>query len=510
MGGGGLDTLDKRTLRFAHYRHIPEDTLSLSYNSVRTLYEDRKGTLWVGTGAGLNKFERSTGSFKRYTTRDGIESDQITGILEDDRGNLWLGTGKGVSRFDPESGMFRNFDVSDGVRIFQSREHSCYRNRSGEMYFGGVNGFVRFHPDSIKDNPYVPPIVITAFKVFDRLLPLDSAISDKHIISLTHKDNVFSFEFAALNYTSPEKNQYAYKLDGFDRDWVYCRTQRHATYTNLDGGSYVFRVKGSNNDGVWNETGISIHVIITPPFWATWWFRIALFVVTILTTGGTIRFVEFQKIKRKIAQLERSHAIERERLRISQDMHDEVGANLTKIAIISELAMKNARDADGMTTQLQNISHTAREVIDSISAIVWAINPTNDKLDNLAGYIREYASDYFEMTPIRCMIDFPQELPDHALSAEVRRNIFLTMKEAMNNVVRHSAATTVRICMVLRDRHVEMSIEDNGRGFAIDDISRYGNGLTNMRRRVETINGTFDVQSQPGAGTRILVHVPLT
>ena len=509
-GGGGLDKLDKRTLKFSHYRRVPEDTLSLSYNSVRAIYEDRKGTLWVGTGAGLNRFESSTGSFKRYTTRDGIESDQIAGILEDDRGNLWLGTGKGVSRFDPESGIFRNFDVSDGVRVHECWGQSCYRNRSGEMYFGGINGFIRFHPDSIKDNPYVPPILITAFKMFDKLVPLDSAISDKHSVEMSYRENVFSFEFAALSYTSPEKNQYAYRLDGFDNDWIYCRTRRYATYTNLDGGSYIFRVKGSNNDGVWNETGASIQVIITPPFWATWWFRIAFFVVVLLTTGGTIRYVEIQNMKRKIEQLERSQAIERERLRISQDMHDEVGANLTKIAIISELALKNARESDGMATQLQNISQTAREVVDSIGAIVWAINPKNDRLDNLAGYIREYASDYFEMTPIDCRFDFPEQLPDHPLSAEVRRNIFLTLKEAMNNVVKHSGATAVRMRLGFSGRHLEISIEDNGRGFVIDDISRYGNGLINMRKRVETINGKFDIQSQPEGGTRILVNVPLT
>jgi signal transduction histidine kinase len=232
--------------------------------------------------------------------------------------------------------------------------------------------------------------------------------------------------------------------------------------------------------------------------------------MVLLTTGGMIRYVEIQKMKRKIEQLERSQAIERERLRISQDMHDEVGANLTKIAIISELAMKNARESDGMTTQLRNISQTAREVVDSIGAIVWAINPKNDRLDNLAGYIREYASDYFEMTSINCRFDFPEELPDHPLSAEVRRNIFLTMKEAMNNVVKHSGATAVRLGLGFRDRHLEISIEDNGKGFVIDDTSRYGNGLINMRKRVETINGRFDIDSRPGGGTRISVNVPLT
>jgi signal transduction histidine kinase len=378
------------------------------------------------------------------------------------------------------------------------------------MFFGGSNGMVRFHPDSIKDNSYVPPIVITAFKTFDKIVPLDSTISEKHSIEMSYKENVISFEFVALNYTNPEKNQYAYKLEGFDNEWIYCGTRRYATYTNLDGGSYIFRVKGSNNDGIWNNEGTSIAVIVTPPFWKTWWFRTFGFVAILLSVGGSIRYVEMKKLKRTIEQLEQERALERERTRISQDMHDEVGANLTKIAIISELAMKNAGDVDGITTQLQSISKTSREVVDSIGAIVWAINPKNDRLDNLAGYLREYASDYFEIAKIDCRFDFPDELPSHSLSSVVRRNIFLTVKEAIHNIVKHSAATAVHIRLRLAGRQLEIGIEDNGKGFVMADISGYGNGLMNMKKRVESINGKFDIQSQPGCGTKIKLIVPVT
>jgi len=505
-----LNKLDKVTGQFTRYYCDPKNIESLSFYSVHSIYEDSRGTLWIGTAAGLNRFERSTETFTHFTTKDGIASDFIGAILEDDSGSLWLKTGKGVSKFNPRTGTFRNYDASDGVNINPSWGKASYKNKNGEMFIGGSNGFVRFYPDSIKDNPHVPPIVITAFKKFDKPVPLDTVISEKKVLELSYQDNVFSFEFVALNYTSPEANQYACKLEGFDKDWIYCGTRRYASYTNLDGGTYVFKVKGSNNDGVWNEAGTSIAVIITPPFWKTWWGRTIFFVTIAVSIGGTIRYIAVRKMRRRMQALEQQHALERERLRISRDMHDEVGANLTKISVMSELAMKNRQTPDGGTKELLKISQTSREVIDNIGAILWAINPRNDRLDNLAGYIRESTSEYLEMTPIKYRFDFPELMPGHPLSAEVRRNIFLTMKEAINNVVKHSGATLVELHCRVTDHEVEFGIQDNGRGFIIEDLSRHGSGLLNMKKRIEDINGNLQIESQPGRGTRIRLTVSLT
>lgn len=505
-----LNKLDRATGKFTRYLYDPKNIKSLSLYSVHSIYEDSRGTLWIGTAAGLNRFERSTETFTHFTTKDGIASDFIGAILEDNSGYLWLKTLKGVSKFDPRTGTFRNYDASDGVNINPGWGKASYKNKKGEMLFGGTNGFVRFYPDSVKDNPHVPPIVITAFKVFDKPVPLDTAISEKKVLELSYRDDVFSFEFVALNYTSPEKNQYAYKLEGFDKDWIYCGTRRYASYTNLDGGTYVFKVKGSNNDGVWNEAGTSIFVIITPPFWKTWWFRTISFLTIAISIGGTIRYIETTKLRRRLRALEQQEALERERLRISRDMHDEVGANLTKISVMSELALKNRQTPDGGTKELLKISQTAREVIDNIGAILWAINPRNDRLDNLAGYIRESTSEFLEMTPIKYSFDFPEQIPGHPLSAEARRNIFLTMKEATNNVVKHSGATSVELHCRVSDHEVEFSIQDNGKGFIIEELPGRGNGLLNMKKRIEDIDGNFQIESQPGHGTRIKLIVPLT
>ena len=271
--GGGLNRFDRDTETFIHYQGDPNKPNSLSHNSVFSIYEDKAGILWIGTfGGGLNKFDRDTETFIHFTEKDGLQNDVIYGILPDTGGNLWLSTNKGLSKFNPQTETFRNYDVNDGLQSNEFNVGAYCKSKSGEMFFGGINGFNRFHPDSVKDNPHIPPIILTAFKKFNKIVKFDKAIFEIDEIELSYKDNFFSFEFAALDYTNPEKNQYAYKLEGFNEDWIFCGNTRNATYTNLDPGAYIFRVKGSNNDGIWNEAGVSVKIIITPPFWKTWSF----------------------------------------------------------------------------------------------------------------------------------------------------------------------------------------------------------------------------------------------
>lgn len=469
----------------------------LSTFGLHALHLDQRGTLWIGTHAGLARFDKSSETITTYA-----RSELISGILEDDHGYLWLSTTRGILKFEPRSGTFRRYDQSDGVNIGSWSAPTGHRGRTGEMFFGGSNGFVRFHPDSIRDNPHVPPIVITAFSKFNHIVQLDSAISEKKAIELSYKDNMITFEFAALNYTSSEKNQYAYQMVGFDTGWVYCGTERKATYTNLDGGKYTFRVKGSNNDGIWNEAGASIAVIITPPFWATWWFRAFAFVVVLVSVGGTIRYVEKRKLMRRIEQLEQERALERERARISQDMHDEVGSSLSEIAILSELAKQKPEEAG---THVQEISERASEVIDNVSEIVWAMNPKNDTLDNLVAHLRRYAVKYLNLAQINCKFNAPDVIPAHHLTAEVRRNLFLVVKEALHNVVKHSGASEVCVTVSLRETTLALRIEDNGKGFDTAACAQAGNGLVGMDKRMQDIGGTFTLESKPDRGTKVEV-----
>ncbi len=491
----GLLCYDPTKKTAVRYRYDPRNPASLSADVVCAIYQDKMGTLWVGA-IGLDRFDRTAGTFTHFTVRDGLPDDPVGKIIEDDHGNLWLGTGRGISKFDPKTMRFKNYDVSYGLAGNAIRIRSGCRTINGEMYFGG-KGLTRFHPDSIRDNPYVPPIVVTQFRLFEEPAPLSNEVN------LSYRDNSISFEFAALSYISPEKNQYAYKMEGIDTGWVQSGTRRYAGYPHLDPGEYVFRVKGSNNDGVWNEMGTSILVKIVPPFWARWWFRSLAIITMFLVIGGAIRYVEMRKLKRRIELLEQERALERERLRISQDMHDEVGSALSEITILTELVKKESDGPHNADPHIQKISDRSREVTQSINQIVWAINPKNDPLENLVAYIRHYAVQYFTASPIRCHCNFPETVPDIRLSAEARRNIFLAVKESLHNIVKHSFATEAVITLRHTGTSIEILIEDNGRGFSPGTRSSSGNGLENMTMRLAQIKGVCEVQSSPGAGTRV-------
>ena len=294
----GLNKLDPETGTFKHYVNDPADSTSLSHDRVLSLYQDNSGIIWIATyGGGLNKFDPATGKFKVYREKDGLSNNAVYGILADGSGNLWMSSNKGISKFNPQTETFKNFDVYDGLQSDEFNGGAYTKSPQGELFFGGINGYNSFFPDKITENTYVPPVVLTNFKIFDQEVLLDSAITVVKHISLTYLDNFFSFEFAALDYTNPDKNKYMYKLEGFDRDWISSSNRRYANYTNLDGGEYVFHVKGSNSDGVWNDTGTAVWITIVPPFWVTWWFRL-LSALVILSIG----YFTYQSRMKKVEQ----------------------------------------------------------------------------------------------------------------------------------------------------------------------------------------------------------------
>jgi signal transduction histidine kinase/CheY-like chemotaxis protein/ligand-binding sensor domain-containing protein len=290
---GGLDRLDAYTGIFTHFLHQPGKN-SLSNNTVNYIYADSRHNLWICTADGLNCLDRKTGHFTAYGTRDGLPSEVIFGILEDNSGKLWVSTNNGLSRFDPQTAKFSNFSAADGLQSNQFKAHACYKSPSGALYFGGVNGFNKFFPDSIRDNPFDPPLLITGFSIFNKQVPIgDSAhpsplakdITMTKEVTIPYNSSVISFEFGSLNYTVPEKKHYAYRLEGFDDAWNDVGTKRTATYTNLDHGTYTFQVKGWDNDGNWSPTLASLTLTVTPPFWKTWWFRL---LASIFILGGVM------------------------------------------------------------------------------------------------------------------------------------------------------------------------------------------------------------------------------
>ena len=271
---------------FTRYRHDPEDPSSISTDHVFAIHEGSDGTLWFGTfGGGINRFDRETGRFRRYRVEDGLAGDSVYAMLEDGQGRLWASTTKGLSRFDPLAESFRNYDVRDGLQSNEFNGGSAYRSHGGEMFFGGINGFNAFYPEEIGINPEVPNVVITDLQLFNRSITvgeeiggrvlLERPITHTEEIELSYRDNVVTLEFAALHYSAPGKNRYLYRMAGFSDAWIpVAADRRFATFTGLSPGDYLFSVSGANSDGVWNDDGASLRITVTPPFWATWWFRL--------------------------------------------------------------------------------------------------------------------------------------------------------------------------------------------------------------------------------------------
>ncbi|NUM80887.1 hypothetical protein HUU42_08785 [bacterium] len=457
------------------------------------LIADRRGWLWIGTlGGGLICFDPASGRWIRLTTADGLPSMSAQSIAL--AGNdLWIGTNNGlVQAVLPDTGKFfssrlvriKNYYESDGIQSNEFNGGSVYRAFSGELFFGGINGFNRFFPDSIHDNPFVPPVVLTSFKRFNIEYPLGTEPSLADHIVLSYADNVISFEFAALHFANPARNKYAYMLEGFDENRTLSGTRRSVTYTNLKPGDYVFRAWGSNGDGFWNDQGMAVRLTVTPPWWETWWFR-SMALITVISTLWVI-------YRLRVAQLLR---IERIRTQIASDLHDDVGATLSKIALFSELVRSGVHEMEGQSL-LDEIGRMSREIIGSMSDIVWSIDARNDTLHHLILRMKEYATGSF---PARGMtVDFEADMTDDgvALKPEIRQNVYLIFKEAANNILKHAQATYVQIIVVHTQENLTLTISNNGVGFSPDVMST-GHGLRNIRARAEKLNATLTTGGEP-------------
>jgi len=315
---GGLNRFDRRSGEFTRFLHDPDDPDSLGHQAVTTIHQDRRGILWVGTNAGgLNRYDDVSDTFRRYTEKNGLADNSVKAILEDSHGLLWISTEGGVSRFDPASERFWNYDVSDGLQGYEFTLNAATSSRTGQMFFGGVNGFNAFYPNDVKDNPHIPPVVLTTLTQGDQAVDVDSALEDVSSISLQWPANYFEFEFAALNYSQSERNQYAYMLENFDDDWNYIGTRRFGRYTNLPGGTYTLKLKGSNNNGLWNEQGFSSTIVVEPPFWQTNWFRViavsALVLFTVIGYRQRVKGVEARSRELETQVVERTQEIDQRR-----------------------------------------------------------------------------------------------------------------------------------------------------------------------------------------------------
>ncbi len=462
--------------------------VALASPSIRVFREDSAGTLWLGTwGGGIYRLDAAYKPVRQLTELDGLASDFVKSMEIDHAGEFWIGTERGLSSFDPRTETFKTYTQRDGLPSNFFFSGSSFKHRNGMLYFGGQKGFAGFNPDSIPLNDAPPPVVITAFRILDEPVPPRKWSPRNGPITLRYDQDFFSFEYVALDFTAPRRNQYAYKLEGFDRGWIQAGTRRYAAYTHLDPGTYRFHVKASNNDGVWNNVGATMTVIITPAFWMTWWFRISLMATIILSL-----YLSYQYRLKKMLEVERL------RQRIARDLHDDIGTNLSAIVLASQMTSRESIPP-ALHEYVEDIRSIAIETQDHMRDIVWMLNPRNDSLELLVSRMRDDAARL--LRELSYSFKASQEL-SAKIDLTLKRNVFLIYKEALHNIVKHSRARNVEIRIEARGKMFEFYVQDDGRGF---DVTRSvpGNGLDNMNARAEQMGAALHIQSTPGAGTKI-------
>jgi signal transduction histidine kinase/ligand-binding sensor domain-containing protein len=524
----GLARYDPRTGDWRFYPHDQDNPQSLSHSFVETIWQDRSGTLWVGTHAGLDLFDPGTGTFSHYQTSDGLASDTVLGILQDSAGHLWLSTNRGLSRFDPHTETFWNYDAGDGLQGDQFSRGAYHKSARGEMFFGGSNGFNAFYPEQVTINPHPPPVAITAFSVFNQVV--SNELSPDEQIDLTHRENFVSFDFAALDYNNPKGNEYAFRMVGVDEDWVYAGTRRHADYPNLRPGDYLFRVKGSNSDGVWNEEGTSVYVTIHPPFWGTWWFRGML----LLTLAGAacsayrlrVRSVEARsrelevQVTERTAELEREvehrlqveealrqsemeKAVAAERSRLARELHDAVTQTLFSASLIAEVLPRLwAKDPERGQEQLEEVRLLNRGALAEMRSLLLELRPealARAKMDDL---LRQLGRATTGRTGVPVSVHTDVQCP---LPAEVQIAFYRIAQEALNNVAKHSDASGVVVDFRCTPLGVSLSICDDGQGFDVDNIQPGHMGVGIMRERAASVGAELEIEGEPGSGTKVRV-----
>ena len=571
--GGGLVRFHPRTEKYFAYRHDERDPHSLSNDNVLSVCKDRRGDYWIGTADGLNRFDPEKEVFEQFHLTNGLPSETVYSILEDKLGNLWMGTNNGISRFDPIEKTFKNYDIHDGLQgnQFTSNPGAYFKSQRGEFFFGGINGLTSFYPNNIRDNLHIPPIVITDFKLQNRSVPvvgtfasaneesrigskmlLQSDISETKEITLSYRDNVFSFEFAALDYAVPQKNQYAYMLEGFDPDWNYVGNQRTATYTNLDPGKYVFHVKGSNNDGVWNEKGASINITITPPWWQTWWAYL-LFAAggLVLLIAGRRYELNRQRLKHDLElehlQAEKLTEIDRMKTRFFANISHEFRTPLTLIKGPIEKLLAKSTDEESRN-DLQLVRKNCQRLLALINQLLDLSRLESGRVklqarrEELVGMLRGMVLSFESLAELRGLtLTFSG--PDKPVFAYVERDkLEKIVSNLMSNAIKFTpeggkVAVTVAVSEYSqheemkgekrRETSVELVISDTGIGISADQqahiFDRFyqaddsatrmhggtGIGLALVKDLVDLHYGEISVSSELNVGARFTVRLPL-
>jgi ligand-binding sensor domain-containing protein/signal transduction histidine kinase len=525
MFGGGLGRIRDGSVR----QFLPSD--GLSSDSVQCLKVE-PDAIWIGTlDAGLNRLKN--GRFASITRKNGLSDNVICDLQEDNTRHLWISSHAGIMRLsrddldrcaDGATNWVPCLTYGDGegmptLECSGGMYPAGCKTSDGRLWFPTSRGLVAVDPTEIKKNLLPPRALIEDFLVDGKSqTEAGSAVLPAgRRIEVAPGKHRFEFRYTGLSFTDPEKVQFKSFLEGLDSRWTEPVSSRFVPYPYLPPGDYTFRVLACNNDGIWADQSASIGFRVHPQLWQTWWFRTLAGTAGAGLIAGSVLVATRRRMKLKFERLEHQRAIERERTRIAKDIHDDLGASLTRITLLSQSARAELNDP-AAAGDLDRIYDTARELTRAMDEIVWAVNPRHDTLDSLATYLGRFAQGFLATADIRCRLDVPMQLPGWPLTAEIRHNLFLAFKEALHNAVKHAQTGEVRISIVIDEAGFSLRLEDFGRGFEANGWQRStfdparpgaGNGLANMRERLAEIGGRCDIKSGPGDGTTIVFVVPV-
>lgn len=478
--------------------------------TVKHVYRDElRKAFWYATNVGIAIQKDGSPELQIIDEQDGLSNDFIYAIIKENDHSFWISTNKGLNKITLAKSdaitvrAVEQYGIQHGLQSNEFNTGAYYKD-GHLIFFGGVTGINWFDERKFFKRSFVARSYITDIFINEKPLASDTSIPFLKQVQLNHDENNIFIKFATLDYTNPDVNQYQYRLKGYDRKWISAGTLPEARYGKLGHGSYVFEIQPANSEGTWSAPQQLLTIVIRPPFWLTWWFRI----LCLLAFAAIIFFISRYYLKRKLEKqiriMEKKLAVNNERLRISRDMHDELGTGLSKIALLSEVGKKSNTPTEAI---IHEISNTSRGLADKMGEIIWTLNPQNDTLGNLAAYLKEYVYETTENLPVQILFDFPDEIPGISLSHLYRRQLLLVTKEALNNALKYAQATQIRLGLSVHGTQVQFTIQDNGVGFDTTSMpnEKTGkrNGLKNMKARMESIGGHYELTSEKGSGTKI-------
>lgn len=500
--GEGLSVFEGGRFRTLRAGEAPPD------GNITGLFVDRRGDLWVLTSS-TGLYRRRHNRWEAFGPEQGVGDKFVAGILEDAKGTIWVSHARGISRLEREridavaSGRAASLDpiVIDKTDGMLNPEVSGggfdptgLRDREGRLWFSTIDGIAVVDPAEFRPNPVEPKVVIESATIAGK--PVAGLGDTIHLPAGGPELDVI---YTGLSFIAPKKVRFRYRLHGFDPGWTEAGNRRTAYYPHLPPGDYVFEVVAANNDGLWSRTPATIRVVVAPFWWERRSVRAAGLLALLLATGFGVRAISLRRAAARVAELEREQAIERERRRIARDLHDDIGARLTRVAMMAE----NPSAGSG------RLATAARETIQAMDELVWTVNARNDTVEAFVNYAVAYAEEFLHGTNIRLRLRVPPEIDPLYMPADTRRQIFLAYKEALNNAVKHSGASEVHLSITVLGRELHIELRDDGRGFDSEARKRAGEGLAGMRERVEAAGGRFELQSSAETGTRVHIHALL-